>query len=430
MKRTAAFSILFLLALAPCHAQFSRPGRSYVEFISRATRADYRYNVGEEAFIRVEALRGGAPLEGVTLYAESGMDKMSAQRRDTLVFSGGCVDIPVGTSMVPGFRYCSFRFEVDGKQYRDMLKVAFSPEDIRTLTDMPSDFKSFWSRVLKEAEAVPLDPVVTPLPKYSTDKVDVSLVRLTVGPGGRTMYGYLTVPKDGKKHPVLFCPPGAGANRISPSTFYSERGYIYFNVCIHDGLNPELSDAEFAEARKVADNYTDNGIKDPETFYYRAVYAGCSRCVDYLCTLPGWDGMNVGVTGGSQGGALTVVTSALNEKVTFASAFYPALCDVLGYLHGRGGGWPGYFSTPDGKDHSAEERTLQYYDVVNFGKVLRCPLYLSFGYADNTCSPTSVTALRNAVSAPMVVDMTPNSAHWRYGETNERAMAWQQALLK
>ena len=37
---------------------------------------------------------------------------------------------------------------------------------------------------------------------------------------------------------------------------------------------------------------------------------------------------------------------------------------------------------------------------------------------------------RNAVNAPMTVDITPNSAHWRYGETNDRAMEWQKALLK
>ena len=426
------FAAVVLLALAAprCAAQFSRPGRNYVEFISRASHADYVYKTGEEAFIRVEALRGGAPLEGVALYAESGPDMMPVQVRDTLMFTGGCVDIPLGTMDEPGFRACSFRFEVDGKVYRDMLKVAYSPERIESLTPMPADFEAFWSRTLKEVETVHLDPQITALPKYSTEKVDVSLVRLTVGKEGRTMYGYLTVPRDGQKHPVLFCPPGAGANRISPTTFYSEKGYIYFNVCIHDGLNPELSADEFKEAQKVADDYTFNGIMDRDAYYYREVYAGCSRCVDFICTLPQWDGVNVGVTGGSQGGALTVVTAALNPKVTFAAAFYPALCDLLGFLYGRGGGWPKFFANDAGNAHEAERNTLQYYDVVNFGRMLECPLFLSYGFSDNTCCPTSVTALRNAVKAPITVEVTPNSAHWRYGETNDRAMEWQKSLLK
>ena len=411
-------------------AQFSPAGRAYVEYIARATHADYRYESGEEAFIRVDALCGGAPAEGLTVYAVSGMDMMPADRQDTLTFEGGTALIPAGTSAVPGFRYCTFRFEAGGKSFKETVKVAFSPEKIAPTAILPDDFDAFWTRAVREATAAPLEPQITPLPKYSTDRVDVSLVRLNVGPGGRSMYGYLTIPKDGQKHPVLFCPPGAGANRISPTTFYSERGYIYFNVCIHDGLNPEAPDDEFARQRAVADNYTSNGIDDPGSFYYRSVYAGCVRCVDFLCTLPQWDGRNVGVTGGSQGGALTVVSAALSDKVTFAAAFYPALCDVCGFLYGRAGGWPKYFQQGAGNGREREERTLSYYDVVNFGRRVKCPLYLSYGYADDTCSPTSVTALRNVVKAPLTVDVTPNSAHWRYMETNDRALEWQTRQMK
>ena len=180
----------------------------------------------------------------------------------------------------------------------------------------------------------------------------------------------------------------------------------------------------------MANDYTFNGIKDPGTFYYRAVYAGCVRCVDFLCTLPQWDGRNVGVTGGSQGGALTVVTAALSDKVTFAAAFYPALCDVCGFLYGRAGGWPKYFQQNPEEGWEREKRTLSYYDVVNFGRRIKCPLFLSYGYADDTCSPTSVTALRNSVTAPLTVDITPNSAHWRYMETNDRALEWQTRQMR
>lgn len=59
--------------------------------------------------------------------------------------------------------------------------------------------------------------------------------------------------------------------------------------------------------------------------------------MDFLCSLPDWDGKNVIVTGGSQGGALTLVTAALNEKVTMCAPFYPALCDLQGFRHDRAG---------------------------------------------------------------------------------------------
>lgn len=433
MRAKIAWLTLWLFLCLPVwtSAQFSAARRTYVEYVCSPDHPDFLYKTGEKATFRIDALAGGLPLDGVTVHYTCGPDMLAADRQDSAVFRKGRAELHAGTMKEPGFRFCSYSFTVGGKTYSDKLKVGFSAGKIASCTPVPDDFAAFWQQAVEEAGRVPLNPVVTPLPDRSTDKVDVSLVCLTVGKNGRTMYGYLTAPKDGERHPVLFCPPGAGNNKISMSAYYAERGYIYLNVNIHDGLNPELPDREYNMLKRQTDNYTYDGIDQPETFYYRDVYAGCARCVDYLCSLPAWDGRNVGVTGGSQGGALTVITAALNPKVTFCSAFYPALCDVLGFLSGRAGGWPKYFEKEAGSTaHEAERKTLAYYDVVNFGRMLRCPVFLSFGYADDTCCPTSVYALRNVITAPLKVAVTPYSGHWRYGETNEDAMLWQQQQFK
>ena len=55
---------------------------------------------------------------------------------------------------------------------------------------------------LEKAREIDLDPRLTHLKKYSNDQVDVYLIRLTVGEGGRYFFGYLSKPKDGRKHPV------------------------------------------------------------------------------------------------------------------------------------------------------------------------------------------------------------------------------------
>ena len=89
--------------------------------------------------------------------------------------------------------------------------------------------------------------------------------------------------------------------------------------------------------------------------------------------------------------------------MTFCASFYPALCDVTGFLHGRAGGWPRFFDKyklVDVEQQKAVE-AMQYYDVVNFGRLLHCPTFLSYGYADNTCSPTSVAALQNSITVPL-----------------------------
>lgn len=425
MKRQILSMAVALVAL-PATAQFSNARREYVEQMVSTSSLDRNYGVGDTAVVKVEAYLGGVPLSGARVCYEYGDEIMPPERRDTVEFSNGVAMLNIGTRTEPGFKTCNLSFVTNGKSYRHQVKVAFSPDSIKPFTVMPADFDRFWNRVLKEAGRVDLAPEVTPLPSYSTDKVDVFLVKLIVGKNGRNMYGYLTKPRDGNRHPVLFCPPGAGMGKVTPTTYYSEQGFVYLNIGIHSGCNPEMGKDIYAEARKVAEEYNRNGIESKETFYYKDVYAGCSRCVDFLCSLPEWDGKNVGVTGGSQGGALALTTAALNKRVTFCAAFYPALCDLKGYLHGRAGGWPKYFK--DGDEKKGTEATLDYYDVVNFARRITCPVFFSMGYNDNTCPPTSTYGAYNEITSPKTLVVTPTSAHWRFKETNDEAVVWMKRM--
>lgn len=425
MKRLTIIMALAAITLT-AEAQFSKPRRAYTEYLITTNHADRNYMTGDTAEVRIEAYKGGLPLDGVTVYYRAGDEMMLPAGEDSTVFRDGVATINLGTRTEPGFRACSLRFNVYGKTYKDLVKVGFSPAEIKSLTAMPADFERFWQRTLKAAAREDLNPEITPLPKYSNDSIAVSLVKITVGPGGRHVYGYLTRPLDGRRHPVLFCPPGAGSKKITPTTYYSERGFIYLNINIHNGCNPELDDEVYEKASEHTKDYNRKGIGSKETFYYRDVYAGCSRCVDFLCTLPDWDGRNVGVTGGSQGGALSIVTAALNPKVTFCSPFYPALCDLYGYSKGRAGGWPGYFRKGD--EPEGASATLSYYDVVNFARRLTCPVFYSFGYNDETCPPTSTFAAYNETPSPKTLAVTPTSGHWRFPETNDESVDWMRRM--
>ena len=421
-------ALCLIMAADDASAQFSAERRAYVESIAVPDHPDRVYKIGESATLRLEAYAAGIPLEGVWVHYRSGDEAMRPQRVDSVQFSNGVAYMPIGTRSEPGFMTISYDFSVAGKQYKDMVNVAFSPEDIMPLTPMPEDFDEFWAKTLAVAESVPLDPELTLLPQYCTETVEVSKVKLTVGPGGRNLYAYLARPKDGKKHPVLFGPPGAGTRKRGPVTYYAELGYIYLNINIHHDADSELPDEKYNAIVAPLGNYNRDGIASKETFYYRDVYAACSRCIDYLCSLPDWDGRNVGVTEGSQGGALTIVTAALNPKVTFCAPFYPALCDLLGALHGRAPGWPKYFMGRD--EEAGAEETLAYYDVVNFARRLKCPVFYTFGFNDPTCGPTSTYAAYNVITAPKVLAATRTNGHWRFSATNDESIAWMASQLK
>lgn len=402
-------------------AQNAPERRAYIETICVPDHPDRVYETGEMATLRVEAYAGGVPLEGVWVHYSCGDELMKPQVIDSVQFDNGKALIPVGTRQEPGFRTVSYSFTAAGNTYNDYANVGFVPEDIMPLTPMPKDFDRFWRKAVAEAESVDLDPIVTPLPQYSTETVEVSKVKLTVGPG-RNIYGYLTRPRDGKKHPVLFEPPGAGTRKRRPSTSYAEHGFICLNINIHHDADSELPDDEYKAIVDPYENYWRDGIQDPDEFYYKEVYAACSRCIDYLCTLPDWDGKNVGVTGGSQGGALSMVAAVLNDKVTFCAAFYPALCDLLGALNGRAPGWPRYYLNRD--EAAGAEKTLAYYDVANFARKIKCPVFYSFGFNDKTCCPTSTYAAYNVITAPKELVTTFTNGHWRFSATNSEAIQW------
>ncbi len=429
-----ALSIALTTAAQSFRQETGSPRKAFVELVATPSHSDSYYSTGQQATLHVTARQGGKPLHGITLHYRVGPEMMMPVSTDSTTFVDGEAVIPMGTMNEPGFLACQYSFTAaDGKNYGDLVKLAFSPERIETFTPMPRDFEQFWRQVMKEARRVPFDAEYFDVPDATNDLVETKLVRLHVGKD-KWMQGYLSMPRDTLLHPVVLCPPGAGSQRIYPSDYFPTNGCIYLKIEIHDN-DQRLDDEAYSQARQRSNGYTHRGMESKDTYYYKDVYAGCARAVDFLCSLPAWDGRNVIVTGGSQGGALTIVTAALNEKVTLCAPFYPALCDLTGFLHQRAGGWPKFFtnSYDDSRvdvDTDTALQTLQYFDVVNFARLLSVPTFMSWGYSDDTCSPTSVWAAWNAITAPKQNDITPSSGHWRFPDSQEKCMTWIKEHLK
>jgi len=158
--------------------------------------------------------------------------------------------------------------------------------------------------------------------------------------GASRFYGILAVPKAEGRFPALMNPPGAGARPYRGLVDVAERGYITLQVGIHGipvDLPAEVYEGLLAGAFGSGRGYTAFNLDDRDRYYYRRVYLGCLRANDFLVSHPKWDGKNLIVTGGSQGGALTIVTAGLDPRVTALASLLPALSDLAGYLKGRAG---------------------------------------------------------------------------------------------
>ena len=174
--------------------------------------------------------------------------------------------------------------------------------------------------------------------------------------------------------------------------------------------------------------YPQFNMNNRDKHYYKRVFTGWVRAVDFIYNLPGFDGNTVGVTGGSQGGALSIITTGLDSRIKFLAAYYPAMCDYAGYLNNRAGGWPHYYR--NAKPQPNEVETLAYFDVVNFAKRVRVPGWYSWGFNDITCPPTSMYAAYNVIPGDKELDLYLNTGHWTYPEQRVAGDNWLRIQCK
>ena len=435
MKKSLLFASFALLISLMAVAE-NYPYRSDVLWVTVPDHADWLYRTGEEAVVEVQFYKYGIPQDGVTAHYELGADKMPADDKGTVVLKKGRAAISMGTMKQPGFRDCRMRATVGGKTYYQHIMVGFSPEKIRPYTRMPADFEEFWSSNITEASRFPLKYTKERVEKYCTDKMDCYLVKLQLNARGQAVYGYLFYPKNARKGacPVVLCPPGAGIKTIvNPlrHKYYAEQGCIRLEIEIH-GLHPEMDAAQFREVNTAfgskENGYLSNGLDSREHYYMKRAYLACIRSIDLLTSLPEWDGKNVVVQGGSQGGALALVTAGLDSRVTACVANYPALSDMAGYRAGRAGGYPHFFDTA-GMDTPDKLETMAYYDVVNFARLIKVPVCMTWGYNDDTCPPTTSYAVYNVLQCPKQALITPVSEHWTSNDTEYELWMWIKGQL-
>lgn len=434
--KTIFLLLAFILAMNMSGVQNIKaenyPYKSDYLWLTVPDHADWLYQTGENAKVEVSFCKYGIPRDGELKYS-IGNDMLQPDKHGSVKLKNGRAVINMGTKKTPGFRDMKLSVSLDGKTYEHHIKVGFSVDKIKPYTQEPQDFRSFWQKNVEELKQVPMSYTKELYKDYCTDKIDCYLVKLQIDKMGHSMYGFLFYPKNAQpgKHPVVLCPPGAGIKTIKDpmrNKYYAENGFVRFEVEIH-GLDPRISSETFGEISRAFNDrnggYLANGLENKDIYYMKHVYVGLVRCIDFLTSLPEWDGKNVAVQGGSQGGALAIIAAGLDSRVTQCVANHPALSDMAGYAaKGGTGGYPHFCRQPQILSNKDCLNTLAYFDVVNFARYVKAPTYLTWGYNDVTCPPTTSYAVWNTLKCTKESLLTPINEHWTTAETNRGQMEW------
>jgi cephalosporin-C deacetylase len=148
-----------------------------------------------------------------------------------------------------------------------------------------------------------------------------------------------------------------------------------------------------AQPASYGQGWLTEGLRDPQDYYYRAVYADAVLAAEALCAQDEVDEQRVAFAGGSQGGGLTLAAAALSTRPAFAWADVPFLCDferavevatenpyleIANFLRRR----------PDLEQQAFA--TLAYFDVANLAPRITCPVVVTVALWDPICPPSTI----------------------------------------
>ena len=426
--------VLGCLLFVPCSAsaQYRNTG-NYVTIRLTPDRADWTYRCKSDVRLELQVIRHNVAIPNVTVGYTWGYEQRPALTKDSLrIDKIGKTTLTLHGADVPGFMTFTANVRIDGEQYTNYINLAFDPLRIQPTTTLPEDFMSWWQAELKKAEQVPLMPVFKHEPGMSNGKADVYMVHFQNHKAGSYIYGMLTVPKTPGRHAAVVEYPGAGIHKFQSGNMAWADSDI---VCLQIGIHGIPLDMEAEVYQNLTNggmaNYAYLGLEHRDNYYYRRVYLGAAKAVDFLKSLDYVDSTRIGVYGGSQGGLLSLVVAALKPEVRCVSAAYPAMCETAGSRYERAEGWPRLFVWRKGTDTPQIRDVVRYFDAVNFARFVTQDIQFIQGYNDHVCMPTTTFSAYNVIPKGRKILLTPyDCSHWLYPEQHAARRQWMCRMLR
>ena len=373
------------------------------------------YTPGENMEFTVKLLDGDKPVAGKKLkWTRTGDDGITREGEDVSTAEG----LKINTSTdKPGFvRIYVKAFNEDGKPVngitangqKDKSKPIFfdggacvAPETLQGVQE-PADFDAYWKKQKDILASVPMK-VIEMKEVPGNDKVKAFDVKIACA-GKMPVSGYLVMPKNAaaKSLPAEVSFHGYGV-RGSSLNLSSGENKISFNINAH-GI-PNGQPKEYYENLKELKGYAFSKEENanPDTSYFNGMYLRVMRAMEFVKSLPEWNGKDLRASGGSQGGMQSLAAAGLDKDVNDCDAWSPWNCDFgRTELKRLVGGW-----------YVAYTPALNYYDPVNHVKRAnpKCKLFIVSNLGDYTCPPSGVWIAYNNFPGPKTMEIRQGCEH-------------------
>ncbi len=276
----------------------------------------------------------------------------------------------------------------------------------------PADFDAFWADTIAAARTAG-DGVDTTLVPAETPVTGLVVEDLTFpGFAGDPVRAWVTRPlgpADARLPVVVeFLGYGGGRGRPGERVGWALAGFVHV-VMDTRGQGSGWAGGDTPDPHGSgphASGWMTNGIGSPADHYYRRVYTDAVRLVEAVRTLPGVDPERIALTGGSQGGGITIAAAALVEAhVGPLIAVMPDVAFLADWRNGTdvavGGPYlelAQYLAVHRDAADTVWE-TAAYLDGVNHAPGITAPALFSVALMDDVVPPRTTFAAYNALGS-------------------------------
>lgn len=282
----------------------------------------------------------------------------------------------------------------------------------------PDDFDTYWERALAEMQST--EPQVELIPAaFTAPGVECFDMYFTGVRGARVHVKYLRPTVTKEPHPAVLMFHGYSGNvgDWTDKLAYTSLGYSVFAMDTRGqgGLSEDTGGVKGT----TLNGHIIRGLDDePDNLLFRHIFLDTAQLANIAMEMPEVDAARIGVTGWSQGGALTLACASLEPRVKLVAPVYPFLCDYLrvwemdlavGAYHEL----KNYFRNHDPQHERHDEvfRRLGYIDLQYLAPRIRGRVLMGTGLMDTICPPSTQFAAYNKIAAEKRVEIFPDFGH-------------------
>lgn len=282
----------------------------------------------------------------------------------------------------------------------------------------PDDFDVFWDDGLARLETV--DPQVEVVPAdFEAPFARCEHLYFT-GTAGARVHAKLARPRDpGAPGPavLMFHGYSGQSQEWTQMLPYTARGYTVAALDVRGQAG--LSEDTGGVGGWTLSSHLTRGLEDgPEDLLFGHVFLDTKRLARLVMDLDEVDADRVGATGGSQGGALSLVCAALEPRVSLVASIYPFLSDYrrawqLSLDTAPYNEITAWFRRRDPLHQRETEifTRLGYIDVQHLAARVRARVDMTVALEDQVCPPSTQLAAYNKLTGEKSLRIYPDHGH-------------------